>query len=87
MLTGSGQMTHRINEFFFLTEPEMMLATHIPKNEAWQLLPDDKAHTIKQFEEVNIFYLGVFACQLIPWALSRFSPTKHPMLCIVSYVH
>ena len=81
-------MTHRINEFFFLTEPEMMLATHIPKNEAWQLLPDDKAHTIKQFEEVNILISGGedIVSRLIPYALPRFSSTKHTIICIVGYL-
>lgn len=29
-----------------------MLATHIPKNDVWQLLPSDKAATLKDFEEV-----------------------------------
>ncbi|ELU13914.1 hypothetical protein CAPTEDRAFT_89820, partial [Capitella teleta] len=37
------------NDFFFLTDPDMMICTHLPDNQAWQLLP--KPVTFKQFEE------------------------------------
>lgn len=30
---------HQINEFFFLTDPEKFIVTHLPENDKWQLLP------------------------------------------------
>lgn len=32
----------------------MLLATHIPKNEVWQLTPKDSVTTIETFEEVSL---------------------------------
>lgn len=53
--TGSGQMAHRINEFFFLTDPHKLIATHLPRDERWQLLDKSSMLTQQDFEEVCPF--------------------------------
>ncbi|XP_067935070.1 uncharacterized protein [Watersipora subatra] len=50
-VAGCNQLTHRINQFFFLTDPEKFLATHFPKQTKWQLLPKDRLLSQQQFEE------------------------------------
>ncbi|XP_055886104.1 uncharacterized protein LOC106062437 isoform X1 [Biomphalaria glabrata] len=48
-----GVTQHRINEFFFLTDPDHFILTHFPDDPKWQLL--EKPLTMKDFE--NHFYV------------------------------
>ncbi|CAH1787326.1 unnamed protein product [Owenia fusiformis] len=34
----AGEATHRVNEFYYLTDPEAMIYTHYPDDPKWQLL-------------------------------------------------
>ncbi|RUS77650.1 hypothetical protein EGW08_014593 [Elysia chlorotica] len=43
-----GETQHRINEFYFLPDPDQFIWTHFPDDTKWQLL--QKAVTIQQFE-------------------------------------
>ena len=54
---------HKINDFFFLTDPEAFIYTHLPEDSKWQLLP--KKVTAKDFEMLpylreRFFDMGVF---------------------------
>ena len=44
-----GETQHRINEFYFLPDPDKFVWTHFPDESAWQLM--EKAVTVKEFEE------------------------------------
>ena len=36
--TSEGETMHRVNEFFFLTDPDQLICTHFPLSPKWQLL-------------------------------------------------
>lgn len=42
------QIQHIMNDFFFLTDPDMMVCTHFPDDPQWQLLP--RPVSMKKFE-------------------------------------
>ncbi|ESO92662.1 hypothetical protein LOTGIDRAFT_233093 [Lottia gigantea] len=44
-----GETQHRINEFYFLTDPDKLIWTHFPDEKKWQLLP--KPVSQKDFED------------------------------------
>ena len=44
-----GDLRSRNNEFFFLTDPDLFVCTHLPDDPAWQLLP--RPLNSRQFEE------------------------------------
>ncbi|KAK6178731.1 hypothetical protein SNE40_011246 [Patella caerulea] len=44
-----GETQHRINEFYFLTDPNLLIWTHYPDEKKWQLLP--KPASVKDFED------------------------------------
>ena len=44
-----GETKHQVNEFFFLTDPDMLITTHLPEDPRWQLL--DRPLTITEFED------------------------------------
>ncbi|KAK2178535.1 hypothetical protein NP493_539g01015 [Ridgeia piscesae] len=48
-----GEKRYRNNEFFFLTDPDQFVCTHLPNDPAWQLLPNPLS--VKQFE--TFFYV------------------------------
>ncbi len=48
-----GSIVHHINDFYFLTDPDMMITTHLPYDDTWQLLP--KPITKTQF--LNTVYI------------------------------
>lgn len=50
---AEGETQHRINEFYFLPDPDQFIWTHFPDDNKWQLLK--KAVTIQQFE--NHYYV------------------------------
>ena len=37
---GGGKTEHYVNEFFFLTDPDMLVMTHFPDKDLWQMLPE-----------------------------------------------
>ncbi|KAH9504187.1 hypothetical protein Btru_065262 [Bulinus truncatus] len=48
-----GETLHRINEFFFLTDPDQFILTHFPDDPKWQLL--ERPLSVGDFE--NHFYV------------------------------
>ena len=44
-----GETKHQVNEFFFLTDPDMLVTTHLPDDPRWQLLA--RPLTVQQFED------------------------------------
>ncbi len=48
-----GSIVHHVNDFYFLTDPDMMITTHLPYDDKWQLLP--KPITKTQF--LNTVYI------------------------------
>ena len=48
-----GEKRYHNNEFFFLTDPDQFVCTHLPNDPAWQLLPNPLS--VKQFE--TFFYV------------------------------
>nr|KAG5696945.1 hypothetical protein BaRGS_015909 [Batillaria attramentaria] len=48
-MVTEGTTQHRINEFYFLPDPEELIWTHYPDKQEWQLLK--KPVTVQQFEE------------------------------------
>lgn len=46
--TSEGETQHRVNEFYFLPDPDQFIWTHFPDEKAWQLL--EKPHTVADFE-------------------------------------
>ena len=48
-----GEKRYHNNEFFFLTDPDQFVCTHLPNDPAWQLLPNPVS--VKQFE--TFFYV------------------------------
>ncbi|XP_033737982.1 uncharacterized protein LOC117325677 isoform X2 [Pecten maximus] len=60
--TSDGQTQHRINEFYFLPNPNQFIWTHFPDEVQWQLL--EKPVTSKEFEthvyiRERFYYLGM----------------------------
>lgn len=51
--SSEGETMHTVNEFFFLTDPEQLICTHLPDAPKWQLL--DEAYTPEKFE--NYVYI------------------------------
>lgn len=46
---AEGETKHQVNEFFFLTDPDQLIMTHLPDDPRWQLLP--RPLTLQQFED------------------------------------
>ena len=44
-----GETQHRINEFYFMPDPDQFIWTHYPDETKWQLL--QKPVSIQQFQE------------------------------------
>ncbi|KAK2168887.1 hypothetical protein LSH36_13g02125 [Paralvinella palmiformis] len=40
-----GEVVHTLNEFFFLTDPDQLIWTHLPDDYQWQLLPRSISET------------------------------------------
>ncbi|KAL4236002.1 hypothetical protein ACF0H5_004390 [Mactra antiquata] len=60
--TSEGTTQHRINEFYFLPDPDKLVWTHYPDEMQWQLL--DRPVTLKEFEDhvyirERFHYLGM----------------------------
>lgn len=60
--SSEGTTQHRINEFYFLPDPDKLIWTHFPDEMQWQLL--DRPVTIKEFEDhvyirERFHYLGM----------------------------
>ncbi|XP_060082654.1 uncharacterized protein LOC132561948 [Ylistrum balloti] len=60
--TSDGETQHRINEFYFLPNPDQFIWTHFPDESQWQLL--EKQVTLKEFEShvyirERFYYLGM----------------------------
>ena len=60
--TSEGTTQHRINEFYFLPDPDKLIWTHFPDEPQWQLL--DRPVTQREFEEhvdmrERFHYLGM----------------------------
>ena len=58
-----GETFHRVNEFFFLPDPEKFLMTHYPNDNRWQLI--SPPHTEEMFEDhvyirERFFDLGLY---------------------------
>ena len=47
-----GETMHHVNEFFFLTDPDQLIYTHLPDSPKWQLL--DEEYTLQKFEN-NVY--------------------------------
>ena len=47
-----GETIHHVNEFFFLTDPDQLIYTHLPDSPKWQLL--DEEYTLQKFEN-NVY--------------------------------
>lgn len=60
--SSDGETQHRINEFYFLPNPDQLIWTHFPDESQWQLL--EKQITQKEFEthvyiRERFYYLGM----------------------------
>ena len=44
-----GKTEHRVNEFYFMPDPDQLIYTHFPDEESWQLL--EKPMTIAEYED------------------------------------
>ncbi|XP_060596861.1 uncharacterized protein LOC132750828 isoform X4 [Ruditapes philippinarum] len=60
--SSEGTTQHRINEFYFLPDPDKLVWTHFPDEMQWQLL--DSPATLKEYEEhvyirERFHYLGM----------------------------
>ncbi len=47
--SSDGQAVHTVNEYFFLTDPDMLITTHYPDDPRWQLLA--RPATLQEFED------------------------------------
>ncbi|XP_063401444.1 uncharacterized protein LOC134685570 isoform X1 [Mytilus trossulus] len=61
--TSEGETQHRVNEFYFLPDPDQLIWTHFPDEKLWQLL--EKPHTVSEFENhtyirERFYYLDMF---------------------------
>lgn len=61
--TSEGETQHRVNEFYFLPDPDQFIWTHFPDEKAWQLL--EKPFTVADFEShvyirERFYYLDMF---------------------------
>ena len=59
---GEGETQHRINEFYFLPDPDQLIWTHFPDENDWQLLK--KPISVKDYEShvyvrERFYYLGM----------------------------
>ena len=62
---GSGtvegnKFTKNINEFYFLTDPELLINTHFPANDKWQLTK--KKYTLQEFLKWPQIYEKFYLC-------------------------
>jgi len=46
---GEGETVYTVNEFFFIPDPDHLIATHLPDDPQWQLL--DTPVTFQDFED------------------------------------
>ena len=61
--SDEGETVHIVNEFFFLTDPDMLICTHFPDDEAWQLLPgplDLRSFETRLYMRERFFELGLY---------------------------
>lgn len=59
---SEGETQHRVNEFYFLTDPDQLIYTHFPTDPQWQLI--EKPITVQEFQDYvyireMFFYLGL----------------------------
>ncbi|XP_061197947.1 uncharacterized protein LOC133206053 isoform X1 [Saccostrea echinata] len=59
---SEGETQHRVNEFYFLPNPDQLIWTHFPDEQDWQLL--EKPVTVKDYEghvyvRERFYYLGI----------------------------
>lgn len=59
---SEGETQHRVNEFYFLPDPDQLIWTHFPDEQDWQLLA--KPITVKDYEthvyvRERFYYLGI----------------------------
>ncbi|XP_062611507.1 uncharacterized protein LOC134273317 isoform X4 [Saccostrea cucullata] len=59
---SEGETQHRVNEFYFLPNPDQLIWTHFPDEQDWQLL--EKPITVKDYEShvyvrERFYYLGI----------------------------
>ena len=63
-----------LNEFYFLTDPDVLIGYHYPFNSNWQLLPIDSSISLDRFFKLPIMGDRFFAMDLQP---NEYTPRKY----------